>query len=465
MGRCSVIDPALASVTKTAQLVRDRQISASEVVTSALSRIERGDTVLQAWETVDREGVLKQAQLADEAIDRGDLLGPLHGVPVGIKDIFATAGVRTSMGSPIYRESVPTQDAAVVSRLRGAGAIILGKTVTVEFAMGDPPRTLNPWNRDHTPGGSSSGSAVAVASGHCPAALGTQTAGSVIRPAAYNGVTGFKPTYGLVSRRGVFPVSWTLDTVGWLTRTVTDAAVLMDVLSGFDPTDPASLPSAGHGNVAAILTDGAFGAEQGPKLGIISGDIERSTSTEMQAHMFEVIELLRQGGNWVELFDLPISYLYIRDAKLAIDSVETAEVHRQVFSERPGDYGPSSRAKIETGDLVPATAYVQAQRLRRQFRRDMDEGMSSLDALIMPAAAGPAPRDLTTTGDPAFYSPWTTGGLPSITVPTGMSRSGLPLGVQLIGKGHDDAGLLRAARWVEERVAYSPQLPPLARIE
>ena len=328
--------------------------------------------------------------------------------------------------------------------------------------MGDPPRTLNPWNREHTPGGSSSGSAVAVASGHCPAALGTQTAGSVIRPAAYNGVTGFKPTYGLVSRRGVFPVSWTLDTVGWMTRTVTDVAVLMDVLSGFDPTDPASVPSAGQGKFAANLTDGGYGSGPGPKLGIVSGDIERSTSTEMQAHMFEVIELLRQGGNWVELFDLPISYLYIRDAKLVIDAVETAEVHRQVFRERPGDYGPSASAKIETGHLLPGTAYVEGQRLRRQFRRDMDEGMASLDALIMPAAAGPAPRDLTTTGDPAFYSPWTTGGLPTITVPTGISRSGLPLGVQLIGKGHDDAGLLRAARWVEERVAYSPQLPPLA---
>ena len=205
------MDLSLASVTKTAQLVRDRQVSATEAVTSALSRIERSDGVLQAWETVDREGALRQAHFADEAAARGDILGPLHGVPVGIKDIIATASVRTSMGSPIYRDNVPAQDAAVVARLKGAGAIILGKTVTVEFAMGDPPRTLNPWNHEHTPGGSSSGSAVAVASGHCPAALGTQTAGSVIRPAAYNGVTGFKPTYGLVSRRGVFPVSWTLD--------------------------------------------------------------------------------------------------------------------------------------------------------------------------------------------------------------------------------------------------------------
>lgn len=446
------------SVTKAAQLVRERHLSATEIVTAALERIEHTDERLQAWETVDRDGALSQAKLADEAVSRGEVLGPLHGVPVAIKDIIATSGIRTSMGSPIYRENIPNEDAAVVARLKGAGAIVLGKTVTVEFAMSDPPRTLNPWNRDHTPGGSSSGSAVAVASGHCPAALGTQTAGSVNRPAAYNGVTGFKPTYGLVSRRGVFPVSWTLDTVGWMTRTVTDAAVLLDVLAGFDRYDPASIGSPEETRYAAGLAEGI----SAPRLGIVSGDIERATSTEMQAHMFELIELLRQGGNWVELFDLPISYLNIRDAKLVIDSVETAEVHRSVFAERPDDYSPPAREKIETGHLLPATAYVEAQRLRRQFRRDMDEGMASLDALIMPAAAGPAPKDLTTTGDPAFYSPWTTAGLPTITVPTGLSRNGMPIGVQLIGKGHDDAGLLKAARWVEERVGYQQVLPQLA---
>ncbi len=452
-------DLALASVTKTAQLVRERQISASELVTSALERIRQTDAELQAWETLDEEGALAQAGQADASVTSGEVLGPLHGVPVGVKDIIATAGIRTAMGSPIYDENVPTQDAAVVARLKGAGAIVLGKTVTVEFAMSCPPRTLNPWNREHTPGGSSSGSAVALASSHCPLTLGTQTAGSVIRPAAYNGVTGFKPTYGLVSRRGVFPVSWTLDTVGWMTRTVTDTAVVMDVLSGHDQTDSASVRPRQSGFAAGLAE-----APNAPRLGIISGDIERTTSTEMQAHMFELIELLRQGGNWVELFDLPISYLHIRDANLAIQSTEAAEVHRRDFAERPDDYSPQARAKIETGNLIPATAYVQAQRLRRQFRRDIDESMTTLDALIMPAAAGPAPKDLTTTGDTTFYSPWTTAGLPAITIPTGISQNGMPIGVQLVGRGHDDSGLLRAARWVEERVGYTPKPPPLASV-
>lgn len=451
---------ALASATRTAQLVRTGVLSAEQVVTEAIERIKAQDRQLQAWETLDIDGALQQARQADATARRGDILGPLHGVPVGVKDIISTAGIRTSMGSPIYRDNVPTLDAALVSRLKGAGAIVLGKTVTTQFAMGDPARTKNPWNSAHTPGGSSVGSAVAVAAGHCPVAIGTQTAGSVNRPAAYNGVTGFKPTYGLVSRRGVFPVSWTLDTVGWMTRTVRDAAVLMDVLAGYDRNDAASVPGTHVEGYARALTN--TDPSYVPKLGIVSGDIERGTSTEMQAHMFELIEYLRQGGTWVELFDLPVSYVNIRDAELAIHSTEAAEVHRQAFAERPGDYSPSARSRIEIGAVIPATSYVQAQRLRRQFRTDMDEGLASLDALIMPAAIGPAPRDLSTTGSPAFYSPWTTAGLPTITVPTALSvLNDMPLGVMLIGKGHDDIGLLRSARWVEERVAYSPGLPPL----
>ncbi len=451
-------DLALASVTRLAQLIREGEISSLEVTRTALERIKRTEAELQAWETLASEDAIAQARSADAEVASGSVLGPLHGVPVGIKDIISTQGIRTSMGSPIYADNIPTQDAAVVARLKGAGAIVLGKTVTTQFATSDPPRTPNPWNPACTPGGSSTGSAVAVASGHVPMALGTQTGGSVNRPATYNGVTGFKPTYGLVSRRGVYPLSWTLDTVGWMARTVLDAAVLLDVLRGHDPADPSTVRSDQGRSSAASLSDPA----EPPRLGIVSGDIEMATSTEMQAHMFEVIELLRQGGQWVELFDLPISYLYSRDANNVFQAVEMAEVHRANFAERPDDFAPKARAKIEIGQLVPATAYAQAHRLRRQFRRDMDESMASLDALIMPGAIGPAPSDLTTTGDPAFYAPWTTAGLPTISIPTGLSRSGMPIGVQLIGRGHDDLRLLHAARWVEEQVAYQPVLPPMA---
>ena len=238
---------------------------------------------------------------------------------------------------------------------------------------------------------------------------------------------------------------------------MTDAAVALDVLAGYDSSDPGSASRA-HTPVAPGVVAGDIAP---PRLGIVSGDIERSASVEVQAHTFEAIEYLRQGGNWVELFDLPISYLAIRDATLLVNQVECAAVHRKVFRERPDEYTPKVRAQIECGELIPASAYMQAQRLRRQFRRDMDEMMRSLDALILPAAPTPAPADLATTGDPSFCAPWSAAGLPSIAIPTGISQGGLPLGVQLVGRGFDDARLLRAARWVERRLDYRPKLPPL----
>jgi amidase len=361
------------------------------------------------------------------------------------------------MSSTVYRDHVPLHDASSVARLRGAGAIILGKTVTTEFAMGDPPPTVNPWHEAHTPGGSSSGSAVAVATRMCPLATGSQTAGSVIRPAAYNGVVGLKPTFGLVSRHGVFPVSWTLDTLGWMARSVEDAALALDALAGHDPRDPGSA-SVPYEPVSGALDVTGWQ----PRLGIVAGDFERTASAEMQAHFFTVIENLRLGGNTVELFDLPVSYLGVREAQLVIDYTETAASHRKVHAVRADDYAPNVRARIEAGELIPAVAYVQAQRLRRQFRSDLEQSMQAVDALIMPAATGGAPAGLDSTGDPGFYSPWTLAGLPAITLPTGMSRAGLPLGVQMVGRPFDEATLLRAARWVEERVDFDPGLPPLA---
>lgn len=447
------------TVSETARAVRDGEVSPVELTQSLLDHISRLDSRLYAWETVDPEGAIAEARRCEAAVTRGGVLGPLHGVPIGLKDIYYTAGLRTTMGSRVYRDFVPQQDAASVARLRGAGAIVLGKTVTTEFAMGDPPRTCNPWNDVHTPGGSSSGSAVAVASRMCALATGSQTAGSVIRPAAYNGVVGFKPTYGRVSRHGVFPVSWTLDTLGWMTRTVEDAAVVLDVLAGHDPRD------SGCANLPYAPVAGDMEAEGwSPRIGIVAGDFERSASAETQAHTFTVIEALRINGAVVELLDLPVSYLGIREAQVVIDYTETAAVHRDTHATRADEYGPNVRSRIESGELIPAVAYAQAQRHRRKFRSDMDQTMLAVDALIMPAAAGPAPADLSTTGDPGFYSPWTVAGLPAITIPTGLSKSGLPLGVQLVGKGFDDATLLRTARWVENVLDFDPGVPPGAQL-
>lgn len=453
-------DLALLSAAQLARMVRDRDISPVELLQDSLTRIEALEPTLKAWETIDGEGSIQEARRSETAVMAGRAIGPLHGVPFGIKDIIDTAGIRTSMSSDIFRDNTPVSDASVVARLKGSGAIALGKTVSTPFAMGDPPRTVNPWRADCTPGGSSSGSAVAVATGECSLALGTQTTGSIVRPASFNGIVGFKPTYGLVSRRGVFPVSWSLDTVGVMTRTVTDAAVALDVIAGHDSIDPGSSHRE-HRPVTPQLVSSGITA---PRLGIVSGDIERSTPVELQAHMFEVIEFLRQGGNYVELFDLPVSYLAIRDATLLVDLVESSAVHKKTFFERPDDFTPSVRTKIECGELISASSYLKAQQMRRQFRADMDAMLQSFDALIMPAAPGPAPSDLSTTGDPSFCAPWSAAGLPAIAIPTGISQGGLPLGVQLVGRGFDDARLLKAARWVEERVAFKTTLPPLAQV-
>ena len=233
-------EPFELSVAEAAILIRRRELSPVALSESLLGRIDAFEPKLKAWVYLDREAVLSEAREKERQLESGNVTGPLHGVPIGFKDIYYTAGISTTACSKLYADFVPEYDATTVALLKEAGAIMLGKAVTTEFACMDPSPTINPWNAAHTPGGSSSGSAVAVAARMCPAALGSQTVGSVLRPASYNGVVGFKPTFGRVSRHGVIPVSWSLDTVGWMTRTVADAAVLLQVMAGADPSDPVS---------------------------------------------------------------------------------------------------------------------------------------------------------------------------------------------------------------------------------
>ena len=261
--------PELIELTATAaaQAIASRSVTATQLAEACLDRIDALEDRLRAWVYVDRETVLADARAADVAVSEKRTLGPLHGVPIGMKDIYYTAGIPTRAGSEVYKNFVPDYDATSLKLLKRAGGLMLGKAVTTEFACLDPSPTFNPWNAAHTPGGSSSGSAVAVAARMCPAALGSQTVGSVLRPAAYNGVVGFKPTFGRVSRYGVVPVSWNLDTVGWLVRSVADAALLLQVMAGPDPLDPVSSrepvgdylsaiqdpPGASHRSAASVL--------------------------------------------------------------------------------------------------------------------------------------------------------------------------------------------------------------------
>ncbi len=439
------------SVSNAAELVRSGQLAPTDYANALLDRIDAHEADLQAWVTIDREAVISDARQREQESSQGVMAG----VPVGLKDIFYTAGMKTTACSRIYADFVPEYDATCVTRLKEAGAIILGKAVTTEFATSDPSPSRNPWNREHTPGGSSSGSSVAVASGMCPAALGSQTGGSTCRPAAYNGIVGLKPTYGRISRYGVVPVSWSLDTVGILVRTVTDAAILLQAMAGYDANDPGSAEEP----VPNFLDE--MGRNGGPpRLGLLKTGyfFDRSTP-EVRQHTEVAADQLAQTGAVVEELDLPDSFAIAPDVQRIIMNVECAAFHEKFFRHRADEYGPRLRASIEMGLLIPGVTYLQAQRLRREFRRDLTALAERVDALVMPATPAPAPRDLNTTGDAAFQAPWTSAGLPTIVIPSGLSESGLPLGIQFAASPFAEGRLLGAARWCEQALGLDMRPP------
>jgi aspartyl-tRNA(Asn)/glutamyl-tRNA(Gln) amidotransferase subunit A len=450
--------PELSELTasEAAQLIRQRDLSPVALVESLLQQIERLEPKVEAWVTVDRAGALATAKQLEAEAQRGSIRGPLHGVPIGVKDIYWTAGIKTTCGSRIFTDHVPNYDATTVARLKQAGAIILGKTVTTEFATADPGPTRNPWNLDHTPGGSSSGSAAGVAARMVPAAVGSQTGGSIQRPAAYCGVFGLKPTHGRVSNYGVFPVSWCLDHLGPLARTVTDIALVLQVLAGHDALDPSTSRAPVPDYLQAIQR-----SERPPRLGLVRQFYLERADPELRAHTEGVAERLAHAGAAVEEVKLPDSFSAVLSAHRTIMHVEAAAVHAELFRQHADLYRPKLRATIETGSLIPGVYYMQAQRIRRQFRQDMAQLFQRVDFLLAPAAPGPAPRDLTTTGDPSFNSPSSFSGLPAITIPSGLNAAGLPLAIQFMGPALAEDRLLAAARWCEGTLNVNLK-PPIA---
>ena len=437
-------EPYALGIAATARQIRERHLSPMTLAQSLLNRIDRLEPELRAWVTIDREEVLNAAKQRESELDGGSL-GPLHGVPIGLKDIFYTAGMKTSACSRIFADFVPSYDATTVSRLKAAGAIILGKAVTTEFASGDPSPTRNPWNPAHTPGGSSSGSSVAVATGMCSAALGSQTGGSTCRPAAYNGIVGLKPTYGRVSKYGVVPLSWSLDTVGILVRSVEDAAIMLQALSGHDPLDAASStePVPDFRSQMAQQT-------RPPRIGLIRDFFFQRSTPEVQGHTARAAQKLADAGAVVEEVQLPESFATAHSCQRIVSNVEAAAFHQKWYRDRADEYGPKIRSSIEMGLLISGVDYLQAQRQRRQLRMDLVEMVGRVDAVLMPSTPAPAPQDLTTTGEAVFQAPWTSSGLPTITIPSGVAGSGLPLGIQLAGLPFAEGKLLGVARWCEE---------------
>ena len=448
--------PNRLSLTEASSRIREGSLSPLELLRACLARIDALEDRLHAWVTLDREAAEKAAAEREEELRRGSCRGPLHGIPIGIKDIIYTRGLRTTGGSKFLKDFVPDFDATVVARLRAAGAVILGKTVTTEYACFDPAETRNPWDLSHTPGGSSSGSAAAVACRMCPAALGSQTGGSIARPAAYCGVVGLKPTYGRVSVRGVLPVSFSLDHVGILARSVGDVALILEAIAGADPDDPlcSDLPVPGYAQAASRPP------ETPPRIGLVRTYFMENADTNLRDATTRAAETFRSCGAKVIEVGLPTSFDDVHRMHRLIMYAEAAAYHANRFGCRRNDFRPGLRALIEEGLLLPAAAYADARLHQLTFRSQIRAAFNKVDVLLTPATPTPAPPGLDSTGDPAFNAPWSYAGLPTVVLPTGLTPGGLPVGVQLVGRPFAEAELLTVARWCQAGLRFeaAPEL-------
>jgi Asp-tRNA(Asn)/Glu-tRNA(Gln) amidotransferase A subunit family amidase len=434
------------SAAEGARLIREGVISSQELVGACLERVRAVDKDVEAWAFLDPELALEQAREADARRLSGQPIGALHGVPVGLKDIIDTRDMPTENGSVLHAGRAPARDASVASRLRAAGAVIMGKTVTTEFATRAPGKTRNPHHPGHTPGGSSSGSAAAVAAGMVPLALGSQTGGSTIRPAAYCGVYGLKPTHGLIPRHGMFQLSRTLDHVGLFARSVEDVALLLEELVGHDERDPDTRPRARISYHELAVAE--------PPLAPMFAFVKTSLWDQVDADAREAFaELVASLGDRVEELELVTPAAETTAWHRTIMTAEVAlNLHREWQTGRQ-HLSDSLRSTIEEGQNVRALDYLQALARIRQLDASLTELFEQrYDAILTPAAAGTAPAGLASTGDPAFCSLWTLVGLPALSVPIMRGANGLPLGVQLVGARHGDARLLRTARWLVAQV-------------
>jgi aspartyl-tRNA(Asn)/glutamyl-tRNA(Gln) amidotransferase subunit A len=438
-----------------ANRVRAGTLSPVEVVEACLKRIDERDRSILAWVHVDRSGAMETARTLEAEARRGEFRGPLHGVPVGIKDIMAVAGMVTTNGSGEFAHERPESDATCVRRLRGAGAVILGKTATTQFAAGDPAPTRNPWNLEHTPGGSSSGSAAGVASGMMALALGTQTGGSVLRPAAYCGIVGLKPTHGRISAAGVTPLAWNLDHVGVFARTVADAALALGVLAGHDDRDPLSAEAPALDYLAGLNR-----GDRPPRLGIPRGLYVDRASPELSRHLDAVATSFAGRGAVLSEVAVPEAQS-IQDAHALVMRVEAAAYHRELFARNTDSYRPFIRALVEEGLAIPGFEYARARKLQREFRRDIARALEGIDALLLPVAPSPAPRGLESTGDPSLCVPGSFAGLPAVALPSGLNAEGLPLAIQLMAGPFAEGQLLATASWCEAALAFDHE-PPIS---
>ncbi len=430
--------------TEAAARIAKGDLTSQALVTAYLDRIAEMEPSIRAWAFVDRELALERAREADQAVTASRGVGPLHGVPVGLKDIIDTADMPTEHGSAAFKGRRPEADAVCVTALRRAGAIVLGKTVTTELANLTPSHTRNPVNPAHTPGGSSAGSAAAVGAGMVPLAVGTQTGGSVIRPAAFCGTYGFKPTFGLIPRSGVLMQSPSLDTLGVFGRSIEDLALVADALQAYDSQDPASLRTSRAGLLATVND----GWNLPPLLAFVKTHAWKNADAATHEAFGELVEAL--GSNVQEIIIDSTTERGVAAARI-VQGVELSFHYGPILDRAPELVSKQLTKRIEAGRRVNAVDYVAALNARKEYYETVQELFTDYGTILTPAALGPAPRDHNTTGDPVFCAFWTYLGVPTVTLPL-LEADGMPLGVQLIGPRGDDGRLLRSARLFEKLV-------------
>jgi aspartyl-tRNA(Asn)/glutamyl-tRNA(Gln) amidotransferase subunit A len=429
--------PTDAGVIEAAGRVQLGEWTSVALVEACLQRIEWLEPAVQAWAYLDSTAALTEAADRDADVRAGRPLGPLHGVPLGIKDLIDVAGMPTKAGAAAFAHRSPTTDATLVARLRDAGAVILGKTHATQFAYRDPAPTHNPWSLGHTPGGSSSGSAAAVAARMVPAAIGTQTVGSILRPAAYCGVVGFKGAYGTVPLDGVVPLSHWLDHAGPIARSVADVALLERILAR-EGRDVLAVPAR--------------------RLGVVRGSLDRA-EPELRRSLESILEQCHDAGADVVEVDLPAAFDALPDAGRVLLEAGAATFHAEMFAAHGDEYGPTIREIVLAGLARTSDEIAAAERTRDAARQAFAPVIVAVDAVVTPVAESSAPALTGGTGDGSLCAPWSTIGVPAITLPTGVDGDGLPLAIQLVGSLGDPSRLLDVAMWCERVIGFDARPP------
>lgn len=456
----------IPTIAEAARLIEARALSPVELVDACIGRIHALDSRLHSFLLVTEERARGEARRAEAEVIAGEWRGPLHGIPIGLKDIYATKGIRTTAHSRILADNVPTEDATAGARLSKAGTVLLGKLATHEFAMGGPsfdlpwPPARNPWNTDHFTGGSSSGSGAALAAGLILGATGTDTGGSIRGPSAFCGIAGIKPTYGLVSRHGILPLAFTLDHAGPMARTVEDCAILLQAMVGYDEKDPASARVEVPDYRSRLRRD-----LRGMRIGVIRQfhEVANPAEPETRAAIDAALAVMTSLG--AEVRDVDVPPLADLDAcAIVIALTEVFAIHAKEFRTRFNDYGRNFRDKAVLGALVSGPDYVQALRLRYRLVAEMNRAMAGVDVMVTAATTGPAPKieDVETYGmfkRPSLTMPFNLTGLPVVSVCCGFSTSGLPLGMQVIADAFEDATALAVAHAYEQAAPWRLRRP------